>query len=71
MSRKPHDEKSVHERGSLGGDVRPAQRRSGATLARSGHVPALGRSSSAAAELTPKTTRRAVRPEIKSQPDSK
>jgi hypothetical protein len=71
MSSKPHDEKALHERGSLGVEARPSPRRSGATLARSGHVPALGRSSSVAAESAPKTARRAVRARIKSHPDSK
>jgi hypothetical protein len=70
MSSKPHDENALHERVSLGGDARPSPRRSGATLARSGHVPALGRSSIAAAESAPKKARRAVRARIKSQPDS-
>jgi hypothetical protein len=71
MSSNPHDEKVVHERVSLGGDARPSPRRSGATLARSGHVPVLGRSSSATAESAPKKARRAVRARIKSQPDEK
>lgn len=68
MSSQPYDDKVLHERVSFGEDAPPLSRRSGIMLSRPGHFMVLGSTSSAAADSTQATGRRAVRAQIKPSP---